>query len=226
MSKIDPAELQILETADGSQTLYVPHLDERYHSHNGALTEARHVYIQAGLAPFLAEGAVVNVLEVGFGTGLNALLSREAAESSSATVFYHTLELNPLPLTVTQSLSWPELLPHLAFSYQELHKADWEKEVELSESFTLLKQQIALQECELQEKFYQVVYFDAFAPEKDPELWEADNFSMLYKALQPGGCLVTYCAKGSIKRLLRAVGFTVEALPGPPGKREMVRARK
>ena len=218
-------------TADGSPTLYVPALNEHYHSHHGAAQESRHVFVEAGLRPLLAarlgQGSPLRVLEVGLGTGLNALLTLEAAQAAGAAVAYAGYETYPLPAAAIAALApqwaaWPEL--HQAF--QQLHAATWNETSPLAPAFLLTKKLAPVQAAALPASYYDLIYFDAFAPEKQPELWTEDVFRRLYAAAAPGAVLVSYCAQGQFRRNLRAAGWLTEKLPGPPGKREMTRARK
>ncbi|NVO32636.1 tRNA (5-methylaminomethyl-2-thiouridine)(34)-methyltransferase MnmD [Hymenobacter lapidiphilus] len=222
-------DVQLRPTADGSGTLYVPALDEHYHSTHGAVQEARHVYLAAGLEPALtAVTGPVRVLEVGFGTGLNALLTLERSLTAVVHISYDTVEKHPLPWELVRGLATaPELqAPPLPAFRQLLHEAAWEQPVALTPGFTLRKLAGELQSLVLGFEAYQVIYFDAFAPEKQPDMWTDAVFEHLYAATAPGGCLVSYCAKGSFKRSLRAAGWQTEGIPGPPGKREMTRAWK
>ncbi|QNF33541.1 tRNA (5-methylaminomethyl-2-thiouridine)(34)-methyltransferase MnmD [Adhaeribacter swui] len=219
---------EIRQTKDGSATLYVPELNEHYHSVNGALQESLHVFIRAGLEFAWQNQPEINILEVGFGTGLNALLTLQQTLLLKKNIFYHTLEKYPLTLELINQMHFeqfilnPELLDYLG----PLHRAPWNEAVNLTPEFTLLKSEADLQTYLFPMEHYHLIYFDAFAPEKQPELWTDAIFLNLYNALKINGCLVSYCAKGSFKRSLKAAGFTVEALPGPPGKREMTRALK
>ncbi|TGE21448.1 SAM-dependent methyltransferase [Hymenobacter aquaticus] len=222
-------KVEVRTTEDGSSTLYVPALDEHYHSTHGALREARHVYLAAGLEPALTPAAAaVRVLEIGFGTGLNALLTLQRSLSASPFIEYDTLEKYPLPPAVIQSLGVERyvLNPELLAYHEQLHTAPWNEPVPVAPHFRLRKLHAALQETSLPNDHYDVVYFDAFAPEKQPDMWTEAVFEQLHRATAPGGALVSYCAKGSFRRSLKAAGWLVEKLPGPPGKREMTRARK
>lgn len=216
-------ELQI--TDDGSQTLFVPSLDEHYHSVKGALTESVHIFLHMGLQE--CKAAEPRVLEVGFGTGLNAILTLQESMQQGRTVHYTTLERYPLALELVRRLDYPALLPHdVAAYYLPLHEAAWDEWVTLTPHFRLRKVETDFTTLEYREK-YDVIYFDAFAPEKQPEMWSQEIFNRLHACLDEGGILVTYCAKGVVRRMLQAAGFTVERLPGPPGgKREILRARK
>ncbi|WP_347157388.1 tRNA (5-methylaminomethyl-2-thiouridine)(34)-methyltransferase MnmD [Pontibacter chitinilyticus] len=220
--------LEIRQTKDGSNTLFVPELNEHYHSVHGALQESQHVFIKYGLEHVLQTKKDVKILEVGFGTGLNAILTFPFAQAKQAFIQYDTLEKYPLAADVVEQLHYERIIlnPELYEVFLQMHQATWNKPVDLIPYFTLQKIHETLEEFIAPDQYYDLVYFDAFAPDKQPELWAAAIFDKLYKALRPGGVLVTYCAKGSFKRSLKAAGFTVEALPGPPGKREMTRGLK
>ena len=224
-------KVEVRRTADGSPTLYVPALDEHYHSRHGAAQESRHVFIAAGLAPLLDAGrgpdGLLHVLEVGLGTALNALLTLEAAYAAGARIAYEGYETFPLPATAVTALAtqWADK-PLLHSAFAQLHAAPWNEVVEINETLLLTKIQQPVQQAELEAGLYNLIYFDAFAPEKQPELWTEAVFANLYAAAAPGAVLVSYCAQGQFRRNLRAAGWLTEKLPGPPGKREMTRARK
>jgi tRNA U34 5-methylaminomethyl-2-thiouridine-forming methyltransferase MnmC len=220
--------LEIRQTKDGSNTLYVPELNEHYHSVHGALQESQHVFIKHGLEHVLHLRKDIKILEVGFGTGLNAILTYPFALAQKAFIQYDTLEKFPLGIDVVEQLHFDKVIlnPEMQEVFMELHKAPWNEPVDVIPYFTLQKIHETLEEFVAPQAYYDLIYFDAFAPEKQPELWSDEMFAKLYKATRPGGVLVTYCAKGSFKRSLRAAGFEVEALPGPPGKREMTRGLK
>lgn len=218
-------QVELQTTADGSQTLFVPELDEHYHSVKGALTESLHIFIKMGLLECRVQEP--RVLEVGFGTGLNAILTLEASEKSGRKVHYTSLERYPLNLSLIEKLDYPKLLPAGYSAYfLPLHQAAWNEWVEITPCFSLRKMEVDFTQQQFQEN-YDVIYFDAFAPEKQPEMWSQEIFDKMYACLNEDGILVTYCAKGVIRRMLQAAGFTVERLPGPPGgKREILRARR
>ncbi|WP_242921281.1 tRNA (5-methylaminomethyl-2-thiouridine)(34)-methyltransferase MnmD [Pontibacter liquoris] len=220
--------LEIRQTKDGSNTLYVPELNEHYHSVHGALQESQHVFIKHGLEHVLATKKDIKVLEVGFGTGLNAILTYPFALAQKAFIQYDSIEKFPLQNDVVAELGYNQAIlnPELYEAFLQMHHAPWNEPTSLIPYFTLQKIHETLEEFIAPASYYDIVYFDAFAPEKQPELWADAMFAKLYKAIRPGGVLVTYCAKGSFKRSLKAAGFTVEALPGPPGKREMTRGVK
>ena len=210
----------IEKTDDGSATLFVPELNEHYHSTKGARTESQHIFIDMGLKA--VSTAHPQVLEIGFGTGLNALLTLEAAEADKRPVHYTGIELYPL--------AWEEV-DVLKYSdnplFKTLHSVPWEEDVAITPYFTLKKIREDARKAVNTKRSFDVIYFDAFAPEKQPEMWDEALFRNLYTSMNAGGVLTTYCAKGIIRRMLQSVGFKVERLPGPPGgKREILRASK
>lgn len=219
--------MHLVTTRDGSHTLYVPHLDEHYHSTYGAITESRHVFMDAGLLCRI-EGPEVSVLEIGFGTGLNALLTCIIARDKQVKVTYHALEKFPVEMTLVEKLNYASMLPQVPDAeslFAGIHKASWNETAILHPFFYLHKMQDDL--ADFHPEFeYDLVFFDAFAPEKQPEMWTQDIFNRLYKNLGPDGILTTYCVKGTVKRMLKTAGFRIEKLPGPPGKREMLRGTK
>lgn len=218
--------IEIVSSADGSHTLFLPDMNETYHSLHGAITESRHVFIDKGLDAVVKDDQPTRVLEVGFGTGLNALLTMAYAEKFLKKVIYHTLEPNPLPKEIWEKLNYTEKLsaPVSGF-YERLHSLEWNSEVELSPYFTIKKINARLEEWETQEE-YDLVYFDAFAPGKQAEVWKLSNIEKCYRRVKAPGLLVSYCAQGQFRRDLQSAGFEVERLPGPPGKKEMLRAFK
>lgn len=217
--------IQIEQTADGSNTLFVPELNEHYHSVKGALTESEHIFINMGLKHSAVSAP--HVLEIGFGTGLNAFLTQLEAERSKRSIRFTTLERYPLAESVVRSLNYPEhIAPEHAASYYALHQAEWNIPVAISPHFTLCKIETDFTTYHFEDN-YDVIYFDAFAPEKQPEMWSQPLFETLFRQTNRGGVLTTYCAKGVVRRMLQSAGFTVERLPGPPGgKREILRAVK
>ena len=223
--------IQIIETGDGSHTLLNTTLNETYHSRHGALCESEHVFIQHGLQHWLnthTSASSIRILEIGLGTGLNAWLTvREAREHQSIQFHYTALEPYPLEseiiaqLNYTRHMSQDEEVSY----FNTIHQTEWNTEVSLLNNFVLFKQQIALQDF-VNTEGYDLIYFDAFAPNKQPELWELPVLEKCVDLLKPLGVWVTYSAKGQLKRDLKSLGLTVETLPGPPGKAEMVRATK
>jgi len=216
---------EIVKTADGSTTISVPELNEHYHSVNGAIAEALHVYIDAGFREIDKDN--ISVLEIGFGTGLNALLTFIESEKLSKKVFYQGVEAYPVSLEELSSLNYIEELKAEEFTklYELMHKCNLETETTISDNFTLLKQKKSFTEIEDVEKF-DLIYFDAFAPDVQPYLWTEEIFRKMYTSLKQGGILVTYSSKGIVKRALREVGFDLKRLDGPKGKRHMLRAVK
>ncbi|MBF9141304.1 tRNA (5-methylaminomethyl-2-thiouridine)(34)-methyltransferase MnmD [Hymenobacter properus] len=231
---LESPKVEVRRTADGSATLYVPALDEHYHSRHGARQESEHVFIEAGLLPRLEAGLggpcarPLHLLEVGLGTGLNALLTLSRAQAAGAAVAYDALETVPLPAEVVAELArkWTADSPDAVPLLHQLHAAPWRETVPLAPHFFLTKLPDALEEATLPANYYDLIYFDAFAPEKQPELWTEAIFAQLYAASAAGAVLVSYCAQGQFRRNLRAAGWHTEKLPGPPGKREMTRAVK
>lgn len=218
-------KIEIKSTNDGSQTLYVPELDEHYHSFHGAIQEANHVFLTNGIEAIKKE--TIHVLEIGWGTGLNALLTALWAEKNQKQVIYTGIEAFPVPVELNLQLNYPSLLDEIngASLFESMVRAEWESNVQLSEWFSLKKQETTLQNWE-SEAIYDCVYYDAFGPRAQSEMWEKDILSKTINALKTQGFFVTYCAKGQLKRDLKSLGCEVESLPGPPGKREMTRARK
>lgn len=218
-------ERKIIRTADGSHTIRIEEWNEQYHSVHGAVAESYHVFIESGLKQVLQPS--ISILEMGFGTGLNAILTLDAALRSDLRIRYTAVDAFPIPEEEWQQLNYPEILESESLKeyFQKIHQADWEQWVNLSPEFELRKLQMDIREFEANEE-YHLIYFDAFGYRVQPELWSEQVFNIMFRALKPGGILVTYSAKGLVRRTLQKVGFTVERLPGPPGKREMLRALK
>jgi tRNA U34 5-methylaminomethyl-2-thiouridine-forming methyltransferase MnmC len=217
---------EIILTDDGSTTIYLPEWKECYHSTHGALNESNHIFIEAGLKYVLSRSNDIRILEVGFGTGLNAFLT--AINGSGYTIYYIGLE--PFPLNDAEisllnydKLSWYDVHSSI---FEKIHQCPWEKDFQLSKTFTLLKIQQKIEEAILPEDHFDLVYFDAFAPMVQPEMWQKDIFAKIFRLLKTEGVLVTYSSKGDVKRALKESGFTIEKLPGPKGKREFCRATK
>lgn len=231
----DASKIEVRVTADGSSTLYVPALDEQYHSRNGAWQESEHVFIEAGLLPVLAAGLgsydrpPLRVLEVGLGTGLNVLMTRKGLDKvyRGVVVLYEALETLPLPAALVEALAQDWVAePDMQAEFYRLHAQPWNEWQHLDAEFLLLKRKERAQTAVLTAAHYDLIYFDAFAPEKQPKLWTEFMFQRLYDAAAPGAVLVTYCAQGQFRRNLTAAGWQMEKLPGPLGKREMTRATK
>ena len=217
--------MKLEQTADGSYTLYVPELDEHYHSVKGALTESQHIFINMGLKHSSVTSP--HILEIGLGTGLNCVLTLIEAKENQLHVHYTGIERYPLNEEIIRKLNYPSIIgKECEEDYFAIHQAPWEEDVCLSPWFTLHKLEGDFTHYSFEQK-YDIIYFDAFAPEKQPEMWEQSLFDNLYQVLNEGGILTTYCAKGVVRRMLQTAGFKVERLPGPPGgKREILRAIK
>lgn len=221
-------EKQLLKTGDGSTTLHFPKWDEQYHSKHGAIQEALHVFIKHGLQYFYEQEKpqTVSILEIGFGTGLNALLTYITADKIEDTAIRYTgLEAYPVGLDEIGLLNFSEQLTMDNSVFTKMHTSLWEQTEVISNRFNLTKRKLRFEDFKEQEAF-DLIYFDAFGPRVQPELWEKSIFQQMFAALKPNGVLVTYSAKGAVRRSMQEVGFTVERLPGPPGKREMLRASK
>jgi tRNA U34 5-methylaminomethyl-2-thiouridine-forming methyltransferase MnmC len=216
---------EILQTLDGSTTIHLPDWNESYHSKHGAIQEAYHVFIQNGLNTF--NGQPVSILEIGFGTGLNAFITFLESKKSNQKIDYHGVEAYPISNKEISQMNYVSELNATSENtiFEHIHECDWQCTIEISSLFTLTKRQQFFEQIEDQDKF-DLIYFDAFGYRVQPELWTTEIFRKMYKALKSNGTLVTYAARGVVKRSLIEVGFTVEKLPGPPGKREMFRATK
>lgn len=216
-------------TGDGSHSISVPGLNVAYHSVYGAIQESMHVYIKAGLidSSIFDYVGVHHVLEVGFGTGLNALLTLIEGDKHKNRIYYTGIELYLLDKTTTDQLNYCEQLnqAHYKPLFEKMHQCDWEEIIEITRYFRLTKIKCNLANCST-ENLYRIIYFDAFAPAAQRKLWTKEVFDKIYSLLQPGGILVTYCSKGEVRRNMIAAGFEVEKLPGPARKREMLRARR
>lgn len=220
--------MMIIETtADGSNTLFVPELNEHYHSTFGAVQESRHIFISEGLLRTDKEINPLNIFEMGFGTGLNAFLTLLEAERSSRPINYSCIEKFPVSPDLISQLNYPQCTEGCQREkYISLHDAPWNEEVEISGNFILKKIEGDILNWKFPSESCDLVYFDAFGPEVQPELWSEVIFRKLWVMMKPFSILLTYSAKGSVRRALNTAGFSVEKIPGPPGKREIVRAIK
>ncbi len=232
---------EVVITGDGSSTIHLPDWDEQYHSKHGAIQEAYHVFIKHGLHHIGhseynvkydrqtdgTERVEISILEIGFGTGLNAFITLLEAENLDICANYHGVEGYPVHMDEIEQLNYPTELKCLDKTslFKRLHEVSWDEKHAITSKFSLTKQQILFSEIEGQQ-VYHLIYFDAFGARVQPELWTEPIFQKMFDALKPSGVLVTYSAKGSVRRAMEAVGFRVERLPGPPGKREMLRATK
>ncbi|WP_262732593.1 tRNA (5-methylaminomethyl-2-thiouridine)(34)-methyltransferase MnmD [Gaetbulibacter sp. NE] len=216
---------KIITTADGSKTIQIEDWNEQYHSVHGAIQEAMHVFILHGLFCFLDSHKPISILEIGFGTGLNAFITLLESEKSNLHINYTGVEAYPVTQEEVDALNYTEQLKTNNTLFSKLHQYDWEVLHHITPKFSLTKQQKFFKEIDAVAE-YDLIYFDAFGARVQPELWTEGIFELMYKALKTKGVLVTYSAKGSVRRAMQAVGFSVEKLPGPPGKREMLRATK
>ena len=215
---------EIMVTADGSHSLYVPALKEHFHSVNGALSESLHVFIGNGFN-FLTDREEIFVLEIGFGTGLNCLLTLMEACRRGISTRYYALELNPLNAKTIAALNYPDITGCKEETwFRDMHASPWGEPVKLTPGFELVKIQADFISCgaEIIPPCH-LVYYDAFGPEKQPGMWTPELFRKLSSRMEPGTLLVTYCARGKVRRDLTAAGFVMERLPGQKGKREMLR---
>ncbi|PZD79594.1 tRNA (5-methylaminomethyl-2-thiouridine)(34)-methyltransferase MnmD [Mesonia sp. K7] len=219
----------ITKTADGSNTIFIPEWNENYHSKHGAIQEAMHVFIKMGLNHFLSQKQTINILEIGFGTGLNAFITAQIAYQNQVKINYTGVEAYPVTLAEVAELDYPKQLGFETYfpenCFQKIHESEWGKFVEINPFFQLRKQQLKFQEIENKNEF-DLIYFDAFGPRVQPDLWGVKILQKMYNSLKSEGKLVTYSAKGSVRRNMQEVGFSIERLTGPPGKREMLRATK
>lgn len=214
---------EVVITADGSPTVEIPSMGVTYHSRHGAITESLHVFIDAGLKYWNEQNrGECSILEMGFGTGLNALLTLMEAEKLQRRILYTAIEPFPLEEEIVHQLNY---IPERKNTFLPLHSCEWEKEIAMSPFFTFKKCNTSLTAFSSPQNF-DVIYYDAFAPNAQPELWTQEIFEKLYRMLAPAGLLVTYCSKGEVQRAMKSVGFKVEKLAGPPGKREMLRGRR
>ena len=218
---------EIIITDDGSATIYIPDWNEQYHSKHGAIQEAYHVFINAGLEYFLTQlqPKPLKILEIGFGTGLNAFITLLEADKNKIPINFTGVEAYPISSSEIEKLNYPLQLNSSDEYFKKLHQSEWEQQISISGHFSILKRMQFFSEINDKNNFH-LIYFDAFGARVQPELWTEQIFKKMYIALKKGGVLVTYSAKGSVRRAMKTVGFVVERLPGPPGKREMLRARK
>jgi tRNA U34 5-methylaminomethyl-2-thiouridine-forming methyltransferase MnmC len=216
--------LQVINTADGSNTIYVPELNEHYHSIHGAVQESTHIFINNGFETCKADPLFI--LEIGFGSGLNALLTAIKSESGTREVNYISIEKYPIDHELVDSLNHYKYAgENGADIFHLIHSAPWNQSVKICKNFHLEKVENDFTKIHLSGK-YDLIYFDAFGPDKQPEMWTKELFSGIAAVTNKDGILVTYSAKGEVKRSLKACGFEVTLLPGPPGKRQMIRAVK
>jgi len=216
---------KVITTSDGSKTIQIEEWNEQYHSVHGAVQEAEHVFIKNGLSLF--RNQKLSILEIGFGTGLNALITLIRSNELNLKVHYSGIEAYPVSKDELNQLNYISCLNASDFEkeFEKMHSSSWEADIPISEDFILKKRQQDFLEI-TDSNIFDLVYFDAFGARVQPELWTESIFKKMFDALKSEGILVTYSAKGSVRRAMQAVGFEVERLPGPPGKREMLRAAK
>ena len=216
---------ELIKTSDNSHTIYLPEMDETYHSQNGAMAESLHVYIKAGLNHVAQTKDVIKIFEFGFGTGLNALLSWIEAEKNQKQVVFDTVEKYPLATEIHTQLNYDEQANGNG-KLAKLHEANWDKQTIYDSHFTFQKTVCDILDYPFENNFYDVVYYDAFGPSKQAEVWEMTVLEKVCQAIAPDGVLVTYCSQGQFRRNLKSLGFEIEKLAGPAGKREITRATK
>jgi len=222
------SELEIFETQDGSHSVLSRQFGVSYHSKYGAIQETQHVFIEAGLFQQALKKSELTILDVGFGTGLNAYLTLLESQKKSLSIRYEAVEKFPMPEDQVEQLNFTERIPTTEEEknwFAALHRSTWGDWQTITPGFEMRKHQMDIQSVDFVDQF-DIIYYDAFAPTAQPELWEEPVMERMQRALVPGGILVTYCAKGAFKRALKGLGFEVETLQGPPGKREMTRAVK
>ena len=215
----------LIITSDGSHTLFNPEIGEHYHSTFGAVSESEHIFIRAGLDAIPSKIKHINLLEIGLGTGLNALLAMRWAEKHKREINYFAVEAFPLRKEVLGNLNYAEILEMNPELFSAIHMVG-SKKGRLSKYFSFAFQHDKLQDFNLQTETYDLVFFDAFSPDVQPEMWTEDCFMKIAQSMKRGGVLTTYSCKGIVKRVLKSAGFQIEKLPGPPGKREFLRAVK
>ena len=216
---------EIITTLDGSTTIHLPDWNESYHSKHGAIQEAYHVFIKNGLSLF--KDNTISVLEIGFGTGLNAFITFLEANKNNLLIDYTAVEAYPVTVEEAMKMNYLKELDAQKFDYlfKDMHSSSWNEKLTLNEHFNFIKQKLFFQDIESQNEF-DLIYFDAFGYRVQPELWSTAIFQKMYNALKYKGILVTYAARGVVKRSMQEVGFTVKKMAGPPGKREMMVAYK
>lgn len=213
---------EIVITDDGSSSIFVPELNEHYHSHFGAIQESNHIFIEAGLAQIHKDE--ISILEFGFGTGLNALQTFEYASKNSLKIKYYGIEKYPVSMEEIVQLNYANIIN--SEFYQQLHKVEWGREVEINQMFSLHKVKLDFREFKAIHNCFDIVYYDAFGPDVQPYLWTTQIFKEIYNSMTESSILMTYTVKGEVRRALNSAGFKVEKIPGPPGKREITRAWK
>ncbi len=216
-------KLEVKITDDKSHTLFVPELKEHYHSTYGAIQESQHIYINAGM--HCSHKNPLTIFEMGFGTGLNAYLTYLKANKNKIQTFYYSIEKFPLDLNIVSKLNYPHLIGNKFEVYNKMHECKWNELINLSPYFQLLKIKADIKKFIINFR-YDVVYFDAFGPDVQPCLWKKQIFEKIINSLNTNGIFITYSAKGEVKRNLKNLNMKIETIPGPKGKREIIRAFK
>jgi len=216
---------KVVLTADGSRTIHIEEWNENYHSHHGALQEAKHVFIDK-VRERIGERTEISILEIGFGTGLNAFLTLQLAEELNVKIMYVGLEAFPVSVEELEALNYAAIWEVGRPKYEMLHEVSWEKEMAITENFHLTKNQIPFEDWQSESDTFDFIFFDAFGPRVQPHLWTIPIFEKMFSATKKDGFFLTYCAKGQVRRDLESVGFEMKCLPGPPGKREMLVGKK
>ena len=221
--------LKIIKTGDGSDSLYNKEIDETYHSLHGSVTESKHVYINAGLENFLGKNKKqsISILEVGLGTGLNLLLTLKYAKKNNLKIQYHAIEPFPLDNTILKKLNFNNKLEGFDKKvYEKIHHPKNLEPIDLSNNISFTKSITRLEQISFENEKYDLVFFDAFAPSKQPDIWSIENFKIIREAMKKDGIMVTYSSSGKLKKILKELKFKIEKLAGPKGKKEMTRAVK
>jgi tRNA U34 5-methylaminomethyl-2-thiouridine-forming methyltransferase MnmC len=218
---------ELIITKDGSHSLLNTNMGVSYHSKHGAIQESQHIFIDEGLKPLLNKHAELSIFEMGFGTGLNTLLTYITTENYPVKIYYETIETDPVAIELASSFNYTTSLnrPDLQSKFMQLHQLPWDSPQPLSDNFYFYKRRASITDILLTSTF-NLVYFDAFDPVTQPALWTTTIFAKLYSTMAKDGVLVTYCSKGIVRRAMQEAGFSIEKVPGPPGKREIVRATK
>lgn len=218
--------IRVMTTLDQSHTLYNEALDETYHSRNGAVEESLYVFLKQGLEKAAETKKEIRILEIGFGTGLNAILTLVACERMQLLCHYHSLETYPLQPSLISTLNYTGFVePDYHDLFRRMHEVEWNTLQPITDFFHLQKIEQSIHDY-VPKGDTDLIYFDAFGPDKQPDMWTGEVFAKMFAALKPGGILVTYSSKGDVKRGLHEAGFEVQRLPGPPKKRHMLRAVK
>lgn len=217
---------ELIKTEDGSSSLYIAELDETYHNRKGAITESKYIYIERGLIPSIVKNNSLRILELGMGTGLNVLLSALEVRDLDVQIEYHSIEAFPLVENEWRALNYVEDLKESQELFERIHFCSWNEESKLTANFSLHKHHCTWEDFEFTPSAFDLAYFDAFAPSRQPELWSEESLTQLFDLMSNESLMVTYCAQGQFKRTMRALGFDLEHPPGPMGKKEMTVARK